>query len=90
MLKIILEIEGTCSLQGVPNQNQDTANGHIITELLYHLRICVFFFVEFNHKAIFQGYMKYNVVQKYGVHNLVAVDPCATEMTRFSKNACPL
>ena len=40
-----------------------------------------FFFVEFNHKAIFQGYMKYNVAQKYGVHNLVAVDSCATEMT---------
>ena len=42
MLKIILEIEGTSSLQGVPNQNQDTAIGHIIRELLYHSRM--FFF----------------------------------------------
>ena len=42
-----------------------------------------FFCVEFNYKEIFQGYKKYNVSQKYGVHNLAAVDSstCTTAMT---------
>ena len=46
MLKINLEIQGTSSLQGVPKRLQDTAIGHIIVELLYHLRICFFFSLQ--------------------------------------------
>jgi hypothetical protein len=83
MLKINLEIQGTSSLQGVSKQNQDTAIGHIIIELLYQLRVC-FFSIEFNYEEIFQGYKEHNVAQKDGVHNLAAVDSntCTNEITR--------
>jgi hypothetical protein len=84
--KINLEIQGTSSLQGVPKQNQDTAIGRIIVELLYQRRVS-FFSVQFNYEAIFQGYKKHNVAQTYGVHNLAAVDSFTgiIDITRYSK-----